>query len=198
MKYFQYCKRVSSLYTGHLKINCICMSWALLFTLFLTAQNNAYAATREEYAVKAAFVLNFILLTEWPEEAADVSKKEFVLCVVGGDKLPNPFQSLNGKKVRKKSLRVVYAPVDSMLAECQVIFYREEVDTQDLVRTLKAVRSKPVLTIGEKKNVTKLGGAIHFFKDSGKLRFAINPEIVSEQGLKMSSRLLQIATLIDD
>ncbi len=198
MKYFQYCKRVISLFTGHLKLNCMRMSWLLLFASILIVQSNAYAAAREEYAVKAAFVLNFIIFTEWPEETADVSKDEIVLCVVGGDNLPNPFKALNGKKVRQKLLRVVHAPVDTNLPECQVIFYRENVDTQNLVRTLKAVRSKPVLTIGEKKNVTKLGGAIHFFKDSGKLRFAINLEIVSEQKLKMSSRLLQIATLIDD
>lgn len=174
------------------------MSWGCLIALIFITHSTAHAAAREEYAVKAAFVLNFILLTEWPEEAADVSKDEIVLCVVGGVNLPNPFKTLSGKKVRQKSLRVVHASVDTNLPECQVIFYREEVDTQNLVRTLEAVRSKPVLTIGERKKVTKLGGAIHFFKDSGKLRFAINPEIVSEQGLKMSSRLLQIATLIDD
>jgi hypothetical protein len=164
----------------------------------LAAQSNVYAAAREVYAVKAAFVLNFILLTEWPEGAAGGSKDEIVLCVVGGKRLPNPFKALNGKKVGQKSLRVVHASVDTNLADCQAAFYREEVDTENLVRTLNAVRSKPVLTIGEKKNVTALGGAIHFFNSNGKLRFAINPEIVSQQGLKMSSRLLQIATLIDD
>ena len=198
MKCFQYCKRVPLIFAENLKLNCMRMSWGLLIALILIPQSNAYSAAREEYAVKAAFVLNFIIFTEWPEEAVDVSKDEIVLCVVGGDKLPNPFKALNGKKVRQKSLRMVHVPVDTTLPECQVVFYREEVDTENLVRTLKSVDSKPVLTIGEKKNVTKLGGALHFFKESGKLRFAINLEIVSEQGLKMSSRLLQIATLIDD
>lgn len=173
-------------------------TWCFLLLLILIAQSSVCLAAREEYAVKAAFVLNFILLTEWPEEATTDVKDEIVLCVVGGVNIPNSFKGLNGKIVRQKSLKVVHAPVDTTLPECQVIFYLKEVDTQNLVRTLTAVHSKPVLTIGEKKNVTKLGGAIHFFMDSGKLRFAINPEIVSEQGLKMSSRLLQIATLIDD
>lgn len=185
-------------FLGNLKSNTIRMSWIFLFASILIVQSNTYAAAREEYAVKAAFVLNFILLTEWPEQPADVSKNEIVLCVVGGDNLPKPFKALDGKKVRQKSLRVAHAPVDTNLPKCQVIFYREDVDTQNLVRTLKAVGSKPVLTIGEKKNVTKLGGVMHFFQDSGKLRFAINLEIVSEQRLKMSSRLLQIATIIDD
>ena len=198
MKHFQYYRQNISYFTGNLKLNCMRMSWLLLIAFIITAQsNNAYAA-REEYAVKAAFVLNFILLTDWPEDAVAEPKDEIILCVVGGKRLPNPFKTLNGKKVGQKSLRVVHASVETNLAECQVAFYREEVDTENLVRTLNAVRSKPVLTIGEKKNVTSLGGAIHFFNSNGKLRFAINPKIVSEQGLKMSSRLLQIATLIDD
>ena len=198
MKHFQYYRQNISYFTGNLKLNCMRMSLILLMAFILAAQSNVYAAARDENALKAAFVLNFILLTEWPEDAVAESKDEILLCVVGGKRLPDSFKPLNGKKVGKKLLRVVHASVETNLAECQVAFYREEVDTENLVRTLNAVRSKPVLTIGEKKNVTSLGGAIHFFNDNGKLRFAINPKIVSEQGLKMSSRLLQIATLIDD
>lgn len=174
------------------------MSWGFLLALVLIVHSTACFAAREEYAVKAAFVLNFIIFTEWPERVLGDSRDEIVLCVVGGKKIPHSFMGLDGKKVKKKSLRVVHASDDETLPECHVIFYLEDVNTQNLVRTLQAVHSKPVLTIGEKKNVTKLGGAIHFFMDGGKLRFAINPKIVTEQGLKMSSRLLQIATIIND
>lgn len=180
-----------------LKVTFLPMSLVFFLVLTFIAQSTPCSAA-EEYAVKAAFVLNFIHFTEWPEESAEASSGEMVLCVVGGDSLPNSFKALNGKKTRGKLVKVVHVPANTNLPECQVVFYRGDVDTQNLVRTLKAMYLKPVLTIGEKKIVTKLGGAIHFFTSNRKLRFAINPEIVSEQGLKMSSRLLQIATIIND
>lgn len=95
-------------------------------------------------------------------------------------------------------MRVLSKGEGTHLPDCQAIFYRKNVTTESIVRTLKAVRSHPVLTIGEDRKVTQLGGAIHFFTDNERLRFAINPDVVSRQGLKMSSRLLQIATLINE
>lgn len=185
------------MFTEHLKSVCRQLSSVAIIVFIVLGHSNVNAASRGEYAVKAAFILNFILLTEWPEDVGDGSN-EIELCVVGKGRLPKPFKALEGKKIGQKSLRVVPVTVDTTLSRCQVAFFREEVDTENLVRTLNAVRSKPVLTIGEKKNVTKLGGAIHFYIDGNRLRFAINPKVVSEQGLRMSSRLLQIATLIDD
>lgn len=159
---------------------------------------SALAGPRDEYAVKAAFILNFILLTDWPEEIPEVDGGEVVVCVVGFKNLPQSFKSLNNKKVRGKPLRIVAKSSGTTLPPCQVIFYSEETDTDTLVRSLTSVRLQPVLTIGENSKATRLGGAIHFYKDKDRLRFAINPNVVSEQGLKMSSRLLQIATLIND
>lgn len=43
---------------------------------------------------------------------------------------------------------------------------------------------------------SKNGGL--FGAGTGRIRFAINPGIVCEQGLEVSARFLQIATLIDD
>ncbi|MFT5699089.1 MAG: hypothetical protein ACI8ZB_001946 [Desulforhopalus sp.] len=170
--------------------------WLLL--ICITLHNSVFAASRGEYEVKSAFIANFIILTEWPGDGGANSSKEITLCVVGNSSLPESFHALNGKQVGTKVLRVVPVAVETALPDCHVVFFMEDVDTEHLVRTLGALRSRPVLTIGEKSNVTKLGGTIHFFKDKGQLRFAINPKVLTEQRLKMSSRLLQIATLIND
>ena len=154
--------------------------------------------TRDEYAVKAAFVMNFAMLTEWPESAFSSPTADISLCVVGKTALPQPFRSIEGKKIGTRKLHVAAVNSQATPTECNIIFYKEEVDTADLVRTLSAVRGKPVLTVGDKERVTQLGGAIHFYTQNGKLRFAINPAVIAKQGLKLSSRLLKIATLIDN
>ena len=171
----------------------------MLVAFLLTATNTFVSAVpRSEDAVKAAFIHNLILLTEWPENVVSDGKSEIVLCVMGNADMPKAFAALDGKKTGNMVLRVVSADVDTALPRCQIVFFDKDVDTENLVRTLGAVRSQPVLTIGEKPNVTRLGGTVHFYKDQDRLRFAINPQRVSEQGLAMSSRLLQIATLIHD
>lgn len=172
--------------------------YVLLMLLILLLPASVHAAPRDEYAVKAAFVLNFALLTEWPETAFSSPTSEIALCVVGGSTLPDAFQSIEGKIIGKRALHVIAVETQTAPPDCQIVFYREQVETEDLVRTLTAVRGKPVLTIGEKKSVTRLGGAIHFYTEGGRLKFAINPDAVAKQGLKLSSRLLKIATLIDN
>lgn len=173
----------------------ICASLILLVYLW---SSSAVAQPRDEYAVKAAFVFNFALLTEWPSAAFSDQESDILLCVVGGDDLPKAFKSIDGKMIGDRTLQVTSVDTGTKLPNCQIIFYREETNTEELIRTLYAVKDKSVLTIGEKNSVTKLGGAIHFFTEKGKLRFAINPAVISSQGLKISSRLLKIATLIDD
>lgn len=172
--------------------------FTLLFLLTFFWCESASAGPRDEYAVKAAFVMNFAMLTEWPESAFSSPTEDVTLCVVGTSSLPQPFQSIEGKKIGTRFLHVEAVDSQATPPKCHILFYKEEVDTTDLVRTLSAIRGKPVLTVGEQERVTKLGGAIHFYTRNGKLRFAINPTVVARQGLKLSSRLLKIATLIDN
>ncbi|WP_269755888.1 YfiR family protein [Desulfogranum marinum] len=170
----------------------------VLFLLTFCWCASVPAAPRDEYAVKAAFVMNFAMLTEWPETAFSNPTENITLCVVGTSTLPQAFQSIEGKKIGKRLLHVEAVDSQATTPKCHIVFYKDEVDTADLVRTLSAVRGKPVLTVGEKERVTKLGGAIHFYTQNGKLKFAINPTVIAKQGLKLSSRLLKIATLIDN
>ncbi len=172
----------------------------IIFLLLGATSWNAsvFAAPRDESAVKAAFVLNFAMLTEWPETAFSSPDAAVKLCVVGGRTLPRAFNSIEGKMIGKRPLHVTAVDLGVKLPDCQIVYYRDEVDTENLVRTLNAVRGKPVLTVGEKESTTRLGGAIHFYRERGKIRFSIKPKIVDGQGIKLSSRLLKTATLIDN
>ncbi|MCP3892495.1 MAG: YfiR family protein [Desulfobulbaceae bacterium] len=174
----------------------VLFSLVLLWTFFSHAP--LFAQLRTEYAVKAAFILNFAMLTRWPETSFSTPDKEMKLCVAGGNELPKSFTSIDGKRVDEKKLHVVEVVSSTNLSDCDIIFFRKEIKTEDLVRMLNIVREKPVLTIGEKENITRLGGNIEFYQKQGKLRFAINPSSVAKQGLDVSSRLLKAATLVNN
>jgi len=185
-------------FIGHIRVMLKGLFLLGLTVVIVCRAGFSLAGSRDEYAVKAAFILNFILLTDWPEDLPAAGGGTIDVCVVGFKNVPRSIQDLNGRKVRERTLRVVPNYSGAIHTQCQVIFYGAETGTDTLVRSLTAVRSLPVLTIGDNSKVTRLGGAIHFYKEKDRLRFAINPKVVSQQGLKMSSRVLQIATLIYD
>ena len=82
----------------------VCL-WLLGTTLLLA--DKIFAGEGEEYAVKAAFVLNFAKLTHWPATAFDDSPETIDLCLVGADDLlAMAFHSIDYKQVGARILRL--------------------------------------------------------------------------------------------
>jgi len=169
---------------------------ALLFSLcVLLPYPTVSAANTSEYKVKAAFVLNFALLTEWPEQSFASETAPIKLCVLGDRALTQAFESINGKTVGKRTLQVTTTPPHDARSSCHIIFFGKNVNTKIVLRTLTDVSGSPVLTMGEKNTFIDLGGAIHFFMEKERLKFGVNTTVVEEQNLRLSSRLLKIARL---
>jgi len=62
---------------------------------------------------------------------------------------------------------------------------------------LHAVDGKPVLTVGESPEFVQEGGIVNFFLDGKRVRFEINPAAATRANLRISSRLLQLARLVN-
>jgi hypothetical protein len=57
---------------------------------------------------------------------------------------------------------------------------------------LRAVAG-PVLTVGETLPFERRGGIITFIIEAGKVRFDVNPRAAERAGLRLSSKVLQVA-----
>jgi hypothetical protein len=144
-----------------------------------------------EYAVKAAFLLNFARFTEWPPKAFATTGAPIEICVMGSD----PFgamldelvdsETVNGRKILVRRLKGPPAA-----QTCQILF----VDSQlkNMRRALEGVESD-ALTISEGSRFIQEGGMIALVIENRRVRFDINQKAVEEHGLKLSSRLLSIA-----
>ena len=55
--------------------------------------------------------------------------------------------------------------------------------------------NKPVLTVGETDAFMRAGGVIRFYLDDGRVRFEINPDAAARAGVKVSSKLLNLARI---
>jgi hypothetical protein len=70
----------------------------------------------------------------------------------------------------------------------------EEVRRQAVI--LKNLRGQPVLTVGESENFLSDGGMIQLHLEDDKVRFDINAGLADSSHLKISSRLLLLATSV--
>ena len=166
------------------------MATRALTTVLMLLLATPLAAQRisREYEVKAAFLYNFMKFVEWPTRSA---AGPLVICVAG----VNPFgrvladtvlgESVNGRAI---DARVILEP-DSA---CHVVFTPRGANTGAY---LKAARGQAVLTVGESEGFIQQGGIVRFFLEGGQVRFEINREAADRAGLRISSRLLQLARL---
>jgi hypothetical protein len=149
-----------------------------------------------EYAVKAAFLYHFVQLVSWPQ--ADAGASPIVLAVVGRDPFGDLLEStVVGRSVRGRPLRVVRAAsVADLPAEPDLVFLGAA-SVQEAERALSALRSRPVLTVGELPGLARRGAMVEFrLTADDRVSFDINLAEVERARLKMSSQLLRIARVV--
>ncbi|MFA5508580.1 MAG: YfiR family protein [Vulcanimicrobiota bacterium] len=166
----------------------------LTLSLAIFAPFKADASEAREYAVKAAYLFKFMNLIEWPNEA---NIKNFAIGVVG----PGPFgaslDDIDGKLVRGKPLRVVtYPMVKSPAPSEQMILFIDRANDSKLEGVLRDLKGKNVLTVGESKEFAERGGCINLVTVKNHVRFRINVDAVRRAQLKISPRLVKIATVL--
>lgn len=167
-----------------------------LLALLLAALNGHAQGTQPtEYQLKAAFLYHFAQLVTWPSDAFADTSSPMVIAVLG----ENPFgkqleESVRGKSVNGHPLAVKEVET---LAEatntCHILFISSS-ERKRLPEILAALHGKSVLTVGETDHFTETGGMINFILDVTKIRFQINDAAAKAAGLKISSKLLSLAT----
>ena len=149
-----------------------------------------------EYQVKAAFLLNFGKYVEWP--AAALANETLAICVFGSD----PFgaaldQTLAGRRLAGHPVEARRVSEVSEAHGCQILFVsRAKPDRLDAV--LSGLQGQPILLVGEQERFAHEGGIINFVEVKKKIRFEINEAAARRAGLKISSKLLKLATIVED
>jgi len=144
--------------------------------------------------VKAAFVFKIVDFVEWP----DIDSKAFIISVLGDGGLFNDFESLGDIKVKGRNLALKkYRINDEDKKKCHILFISNS-KKQMLPDVLKQFEDTSVLLIGDVLGFSQMGGMISLVESEGKLSMEINLEKVKKAGLKISSRLLRLAKIIDN
>ena len=154
------------------------------------------APSPTEYEVKAAFLYNFARFVEWPAAALHDPGAPFVIAILGRDPFgPILDETVAGKTVAGRPIEVHRVPRVDDARDAQIVFVSPS-ERANVEAILKALERPGVLTVGDTDGFAQRGGAINFVLQARKVRFEINPAAAEQAGLKMSSQLLKLATLV--
>ncbi len=154
----------------------------------------AQAAATREYALKAAYLYKFLNLIQWPEES---SLNSFVIGVVGPEPFGDSLEDLTSKMVRGKPVRVETFPMVTQPAPSeQMILFIDRQNDEHLARVLEDLQGRYVLTVGEGPRFAERGGCINLVTVKNRIRFRINVDAVRRAHLRISPRLVKVASLL--
>lgn len=168
----------------------------VLIFLLLTApwllEASAAGAVVDEYAVKAAIAYNIARYTEWPKR----NEREFTFCVIGDHNAYSGFSLLGKKQLYTLPINVKHIQKLSDVSTCSVLFVSK--DSRNLLpRIHAATANQPILTIGEMPGFNESGGVVNLLTRDDKIIFFISRKSAKTANLKVSSKLLRLAELVD-
>jgi hypothetical protein len=142
-----------------------------------------------EYRLKAAFLYNFALFTEWPAD----TNPTLNLCVYGRDPFGEEIDALQGKAVGDRHIAVRRVTSVNALSVCQIVFIADP-SGDGISRVLSSLRGATVLTITDTPGAAKQGVALNMSVVKDKITFEANLTAARAANLKLSSKLLSLAT----
>lgn len=177
-------------------------SFALTFMallLALSARGQAQEGRELEYEVKAAFLVKFAMFVQWPTNALPPDVQvPLIVGILGDDPFGDKFdQWLKNEKVNGRPVQIRRAREVAGVVGCQIVFISAS-EAARFAELIAAFRAHQILTVADEPGFVNRGGMIGFFKESGKVRFEINPLAIERAGLKASSKLLQVGRRVTE
>jgi len=151
--------------------------------------------TATEYQVKAAYLFNFLKFVEWPDDPGADPHGKWVIGFVGDSPIADELMRLvAGKNVLGRELEVRKFHGSDNLRECNILFI-SETEKKHLPPILAELRGSAVLTVADMNNFVGSGGMVQFVVEDARVRLAIDVGATSRARLKVSSKLLSLATV---
>lgn len=170
--------------------------WLFMAALGAGLLRGALAATENddpsEFNTEATFLCNLGRFVEWPSNTFSSTNAPMLIGVYG----KNPFSDELADLARGKSINgheIIARNVSfNELQKCQILFIGESRQS-DLNAILRKVDGASVLTVTDNIDPFRSGVMINFTTKNNQVRFEINDKAAERVGLKISSKLLNLA-----
>jgi len=172
----------------------------LIMACWLFLNGSARAPSQDadtvEYPVKLAFLYNFTKFVEWPASSFRDAGAPLALCIVGEDPFSSELESeLRSRTVRSRPVSIIRLRSTDNLSTCHIVFI-PVMEKHQAARIVRGLKESSTLTVGEFAGFAAQGGIINFVVEGNRLRFEVNTFNAERAGLKISSKLLNLAEIV--
>ena len=146
-------------------------------------------------SVKAAFLYRFLEYVEWPANARAAGP--LTIAVLGDDYLAAELhRNVRGRSAHGREVRVRVVSTLEEGLDADVLFVGPSWKKK-LNGTSEALERQPVLVVTEGDGALESGSVINFLVVDGNVRFEVSLPAAEARGLKLSSRLLNVALRVE-
>lgn len=168
------------------QIACAILGWIVCAGIY------SPLAQSSDADIEAAYIFNIIKYTTW-SDATLLKDGHLLLCFVGASSpLSGAIASLHGKSIETFTIQVRMTTRLSNLGPCNMVVLGQDV----AFASIKDSVSPNSLTVGEGDNFVNEGGGIGLFLLDNRIRFDVNLDSTSANGIKISSNLLRLARTV--
>ena len=160
---------------------------ALLAASVAPAQRNV----APEHELKAAYVYNFLKFIEWPAPVVARLDGKLTVCVLGSHPVGDALTAASESKVGDLELVIETLQDVGRLERCQALFI--PASSSRSAEICESARGKGILTVTDFDDRDAEVGIINLWRRSGRVVFSVDLETARNEGLRISSRLLEVA-----
>lgn len=158
----------------------------------------AAQAADAELKLKAAYVQKIADYVDWPEGSRVMDAAQpITLCVAGAPAMSPIFRDLALLgKIKNKPLFVVELAANESSGRCDIV-YLGSMPMAAVLGIIREDRYHPILTFGDTPGYAEAGVLFNFYPYGDQIRFEVNLVEARDSGLKISSRLLKLARIVE-
>lgn len=169
----------------------------LLVLALVTSASPLAGQPLPEYKIKAALLYKFAKFITWPDSAFDGADEQLGICVIG----ENPFGSfldiLIGRQVQGRNVVVKhFQNTADFGSDCHIAYIGAR-EKETLKKNLKSLQHQSILTVSDADKFAYFGGIIAMILKNKKIGFEINRGSARQAGIRISSQLLSLATIVE-
>lgn len=140
--------------------------------------------------MKAEYIYNFLKFIDWKYR----QKGDFVFCVAGKNPFDSDWEVFGKKQIRGKKI-IFGQSAHTDPTRCDILFV-SSTEASHVSEMIKEIGNSRILTISDTDGFSEKGIIINLRNETGKIRFEINPEAAEKAGIRISSKLLNLATTV--
>lgn len=164
--------------------------------LCLPTWADADNSPEREYRVKAAYLYNLLKFIEWPR-SKDNLETPLNVCYFDNHQINKEIKGIAERKVNNQSIVLTALSARQKIPkDCNLLFVTSN-NSDDGIFSQISDQLMPTLTVGEDDSFVHGLGMVALVRENNRIKLKINLKHTKKKRFKISSKLLQIAEIIE-